>query len=74
MDALGKRDSVMVRAISTPIGGSNITLDSVYHLPVQSPSATTKEIKSRALHLQPVLEDVQVKHPLVRNFTSVRSG
>ena len=47
--------------------GSNVSLpDSVYHLPVQSPSATAKEIKSRALDLQPVLEEVQVKHPLVR--------
>lgn len=41
-------------------------LDSVYRLPVQSPSATAKEVKSRALGLQPVLEGVQVKHPLVR--------
>ena len=39
--------------------------DSIYRLPVQSPSATAKEIKSRALDLQPVLEEVQVKHPLV---------
>lgn len=38
--------------------------DSVYRLPVQSPPATAKEIKSRALGLQPVLEEVQVKHPL----------
>ncbi|KAF9790616.1 zf-C3HC-domain-containing protein [Thelephora terrestris] len=38
--------------------------DSVYRLPVQSPSATTKEIKIRALGLQSVLEEVQVKHPL----------
>ena len=42
-------------------------LDSVYRLPVQSPSTTAKEIKSRALSLQPVLEEVQVKHPLVRD-------
>ena len=41
-------------------------LDSVYRLPVQSPSATAKEVKTRALDLQPVLEEVQVKHPLVR--------
>ena len=41
-------------------------LDSVYRLPVQSPSATAKEVKSRALDLQSVLEEVQVKHPLVR--------
>ena len=48
-------------------GGPDIPhLDSVYHLPVQSPSATAKEIKSRALDLQSVLEEVQVKHPLVR--------
>ena len=40
--------------------------DSVYRLPVQSPSAAAKEIKSRALDLQSVLEEVLVKHPLVR--------
>ncbi|KAF9648759.1 zf-C3HC-domain-containing protein [Thelephora ganbajun] len=38
--------------------------DSVYRLPVQSPATTAKEIKYRALDLQPVLEEVQVKHPL----------
>lgn len=38
--------------------------DSVYRLPVQSPPATAKEIKSRALNLQLVLDEVQVKHPL----------
>lgn len=46
--------------------GSDVPrLDSVYRLPVQSPSATAKEIKSRALDLQLVLEEVEVKHPLV---------
>lgn len=69
MDALGKPDSVMVGT-----GGDNLDnfdtlrLDSVYRLPVQSPSATAKEVKSRALNLQPVLEEVQVKHPLVSDF------
>ena len=47
-------------------GSDPSPLDSVYRLPVQSPSATAKEVKSRALDLQLVLEEVQVKHPLVR--------
>ena len=49
-----------------PHGSDVPPLDSVYRLPVQSPSATAKEVKSRALDLEPVLEEVQVKHPLVR--------
>lgn len=43
----------------------NVTLASVYRLPVKSPAATTKEVKARALDLDPILQDVQVKHPLV---------
>ena len=68
MGALGKPNSVTVG-----VGASfswmcliHPPLDSVYRLPVQSPSMTAKEVKSRALDLQLVLEDVQVKHPLVR--------
>lgn len=68
MDVLGKPASVMVCAYEVnPRVTLTPHLDSVYRLPVQSPSATAKEIKSRALDLQPVLEQVQVKHPLVSN-------
>jgi hypothetical protein len=54
-------------------GFNLIRLDSVYRLPVQSPSVTAKEIKSRAFDLQPVLEQVQVKHPLVSILRSVHN-
>jgi hypothetical protein len=55
-----------VHSLPQLLDGSDVShLDSVYRLPVQSPSAAAKEIKSRALGLEPVLEEVQVKHPLV---------
>ncbi|KAI0058669.1 zf-C3HC-domain-containing protein [Artomyces pyxidatus] len=36
----------------------------VYRIPLSSPAAMARETKSRALMLESVLEDVQVKHPL----------
>ena len=68
MGAPGKRNSVTVGDVLwlASDGPDLSLLDSVYRLPVQSPSATAKEVKSRALDLQPVLDEVQVKHPLVR--------
>jgi len=46
----------------------------VYRIPISSPAATAKELKSRALLLQPLLEDVQVKHPLVCTFDGLVYG
>ena len=57
---------VRLAIVQWPDNADVSSLDFVYRLPVQSPSATAKEVKSRALDLQPVLEEVQVKHPLVR--------
>ncbi|EMD31351.1 hypothetical protein CERSUDRAFT_119917 [Gelatoporia subvermispora B] len=38
--------------------------DNIYRIPLQTPHTMAKEIKSRALTLEPLLEGVQVKHPM----------
>ena len=53
--------SVFSRAATVLI----LSQDSIYCVPLQTPSATSKELKSRALKLDLVLKDVQIKHPLV---------
>lgn len=46
------------------------SVDSIYCVPLQTPSAMTKELKARAMKLNLVLNDVQIKHPLVRKYCS----
>ncbi|OCH94420.1 zf-C3HC-domain-containing protein [Obba rivulosa] len=38
--------------------------DTIYRIPLQTPHAMAKEIKARALALDPVLQGVDVKHPM----------
>ncbi len=41
-------------------------LASIYRIPLQSPTATIRDVKSNALALEALLQDVETKHPLVR--------
>ncbi|KAH9960906.1 C3HC zinc finger-like-domain-containing protein [Russula dissimulans] len=47
----------------------------VYRIPLASPAVMAKEIKTRARSLEPVLEGVEIKHPLssaqVKNFLGI---
>ncbi|KAF8640291.1 hypothetical protein AX16_010186 [Volvariella volvacea WC 439] len=38
--------------------------DSIYRIPLQSPSATVRDLKANALVLEPMVEAVEIKHPL----------
>ncbi|KAI0635796.1 zf-C3HC-domain-containing protein [Trametes polyzona] len=38
--------------------------DSIYHVPLQAPLATIRDIKSRAIILDTVMTGVEIKHPL----------
>ncbi|KAI9057252.1 zf-C3HC-domain-containing protein [Trametes sanguinea] len=38
--------------------------DSIYHVPLQAPLATIRDIKSRAIVLDTVMQGVEIKHPL----------
>ncbi|EIW57429.1 zf-C3HC-domain-containing protein [Trametes versicolor FP-101664 SS1] len=38
--------------------------DSIYHVPLQAPLATIRDIKSRAVILDTVMSGVEIKHPL----------
>ncbi|KAI9000613.1 zf-C3HC-domain-containing protein [Trametes punicea] len=38
--------------------------DSIYHVPLQAPLATIRDIKTRAIALDTVIQGVQIKHPL----------
>ncbi|KAI1797254.1 zf-C3HC-domain-containing protein [Ganoderma leucocontextum] len=39
--------------------------DSIYHIPLQAPLPTIREIKSRAMLLEMVMKGVEIKHPLI---------
>ncbi|KAI0661604.1 zf-C3HC-domain-containing protein [Cubamyces menziesii] len=38
--------------------------DSIYHIPLQAPLATIRDVKSRAVVLDSVMQGVEIKHPL----------
>ncbi|KAF8972120.1 C3HC zinc finger-like-domain-containing protein [Flammula alnicola] len=38
--------------------------DSIYCIPLQSPAAMIKDIKSKAIAMDPVIKDIMTKHPL----------
>lgn len=42
--------------------------DSIYRIPLQAPIAMTREIKARATALDTVMQEVEIKHPMVRTF------
>ncbi|KAI0324648.1 zf-C3HC-domain-containing protein [Cubamyces sp. BRFM 1775] len=52
--------------------------DSIYHIPLQAPLATIRDIKSRAVILDSVMQGVEIKHPLttgqVQSVTSIISS
>ena len=47
-------------------------LADVYRIPLSSPAAMAKEIKTRARSLESILEGVEIKHPLVRAISTAR--
>lgn len=65
----GGQDSAMVLGHFFPMR-SQLNLiahpDSIYRIPLQSPASTVQNIKLNALTLDTVLQDVEIKHPLVR--------
>ncbi|CDO74994.1 hypothetical protein BN946_scf184945.g66 [Trametes cinnabarina] len=48
--------------------------DSIYHVPLQAPLATIRDIKSRAIVLDTVMQGVEIKHPLVQSVLSIISS
>ncbi|TFK84267.1 zf-C3HC-domain-containing protein [Polyporus arcularius HHB13444] len=52
--------------------------DSIYHIPLQAPLTTIREIKARAILLDSVMQGVAIKHPLtaaqVQSLTSIVSS
>jgi hypothetical protein len=46
----------------------------IYRIPLRSPAATAREIKTSALMLEPVLQGVEIKHPLVCLSLTVRAN
>ncbi|KAJ6607412.1 C3HC zinc finger-like-domain-containing protein [Mycena sp. CBHHK59/15] len=47
---------------------------SIYRIPLQSPAVMIRELKSSAVTLDPILQQMQVKHPLTSNqLASLRS-
>lgn len=42
--------------------------DSIYHIPLQAPLTTIREIKARAILLDSVMQGVAIKHPLVSHY------
>lgn len=45
---------------------TQVVIDGIYHVPLKSPSAMAKDVKSKALALEGALRGVEIKHPLVR--------
>ena len=44
----------------------NRDIADVYRIQLLAPAMMAKDIKTRALQLVPLLEDIDIKHPLVR--------
>ena len=42
--------------------------DSIYRIPLQAPASMAREIKARAAALDTVMQEVEIKHPMVRTF------
>jgi hypothetical protein len=57
--------------ISHVLGVPDIISADVYRIPLASPAVMAKEIKTKARSLEPVLEGVEIKHPLVLLTPSV---
>jgi hypothetical protein len=66
MAARGKSGSVTVGTMWHHIHLADPFLADVYRIPLSSPAAMAKEIKTRARSLESILEGVEIKHPLVR--------
>ena len=45
--------------------GNDVPADSVYHIPLHSPTVMARDIKANASDLEPAMTDVEIKHPLV---------
>ncbi|EKM58236.1 uncharacterized protein PHACADRAFT_182602 [Phanerochaete carnosa HHB-10118-sp] len=50
--------------ITRPANITNCRKDSIYRVPLQTPSVTTRELKARAAKLDLVVKNIQIKHPL----------
>ena len=65
-------DGRLCRTLSLHICCADPFLADVYRIPLSSPAAMAKEIKSRARSLESILEGVEIKHPLVRAIRTAR--
>jgi hypothetical protein len=45
---------------------TSLLIADVYRIPLAAPAVMAKEIKTRARFLEPILEGVEIKHPLVQ--------
>ncbi len=54
-----------VAAYRIQLGDLTLLIDSIYHIPLQAPLTTIREIKARAILLDSVMQGVAIKHPLV---------
>lgn len=63
MEITAVRRSVYLHEASGPF--PEAIPDSIYRVPLQTPTATTRELKARAAKLELVMKDVHIKHPLV---------
>jgi hypothetical protein len=53
---------------------SDLILADVYRIPLASPAAMAKEVKTRARSLESILEGVEIKHPLVQVTSPVQGS
>ena len=62
----GRLDNAIVRGFLPILHlASYQAVASIYRIPLQTPAAMARDIKSNAIILEEVLHDVEVKHPLV---------
>jgi hypothetical protein len=69
MAAHGRSDSAVVGLpleACTPASDPFFLLVDVYRIPLSSSAVMAKEIKTRARSMEPVLEGIEIKHPLVK--------
>lgn len=67
MDAPGRSGSASVSSFCRlfNVGLTSTFLASVYRVPLQAPAAMVRELRAKALSLEPMFINVSIKHPLV---------
>lgn len=70
MGVRGRQDNatVCLRTSYYCIELINFVSDSIYRIPLQAPIFMAREIKARAAALDTVMQEVEIKHPMVRTF------